>query len=189
VVMRTGGGSSCRSRRPILPSDARVAGRPSRQANPDKAQRAVRAKALAAGKLLDMAVPRLADDLPFYLLDPEDLRGSPWEAASQGGRCQGRPEGRGHPVAPGRPGARGPSGTTLRARRPGPTYRKLSSLSLSSSFTWFPGPGGGTRPARPPPARRRPRGGSSPPTRRCCPGEVDPCAPWATGCVPTAEDP
>jgi 5-formyltetrahydrofolate cyclo-ligase len=69
-----------------------VAGRPSRQANPDKAQRAVRAKALAAGKLLDMAVPRLADDLPFYLLDPEDLRGSPWEAASQGGRCQGRPE-------------------------------------------------------------------------------------------------
>jgi 5-formyltetrahydrofolate cyclo-ligase len=65
-----------------------MAGRQRRQANPDKAQRAVRAKALAAGKLLDMAVPRLADDLPFYLLDPEDLRGSPWEAASKEGAAR-----------------------------------------------------------------------------------------------------
>jgi 5-formyltetrahydrofolate cyclo-ligase len=40
------------------------------KANPDKAQRSVRARALAEGKVLYMAVPRLADELPFYLLDP-----------------------------------------------------------------------------------------------------------------------
>jgi hypothetical protein len=43
------------------------------KANPDKAQRAVRARALIEGKVLYMAVPRLADQLPFYLLDPERL--------------------------------------------------------------------------------------------------------------------
>jgi hypothetical protein len=58
------------------------------KANPDKAQRAVRAKALAEGKVLYVAVPRLADDLPFYLLDPEDLCGSPWEAASKEGAAR-----------------------------------------------------------------------------------------------------
>jgi 5-formyltetrahydrofolate cyclo-ligase len=41
------------------------------KANPDKAQRAVRARALTEGKVLYMAVPRLAEELPFYLLDPE----------------------------------------------------------------------------------------------------------------------
>jgi 5-formyltetrahydrofolate cyclo-ligase len=34
------------------------------KANPDKAQRAVRARALTEGKVLYMAVPRLADELP-----------------------------------------------------------------------------------------------------------------------------
>jgi 5-formyltetrahydrofolate cyclo-ligase len=58
------------------------------KANPDKAQRAVRAKALAEGKLLYMAVPRLADQLPFYLLDPEHLSLSPWEAASKEGAAR-----------------------------------------------------------------------------------------------------
>jgi 5-formyltetrahydrofolate cyclo-ligase len=43
------------------------------KANPDKAQRPVRARALTEGKMLYMAVPRLADELPFYLLDPEHL--------------------------------------------------------------------------------------------------------------------
>jgi 5-formyltetrahydrofolate cyclo-ligase len=47
------------------------------KANPDKAQRAVRARALTEGKVLYMAVPRLADELPFYLLDPEHLSMSP----------------------------------------------------------------------------------------------------------------
>jgi 5-formyltetrahydrofolate cyclo-ligase len=35
------------------------------KANPDKAQRPVRARALTEGKVLYMAVPRLADELPF----------------------------------------------------------------------------------------------------------------------------
>jgi 5-formyltetrahydrofolate cyclo-ligase len=55
------------------------------KANPDKAQRAVRAKALAEGKMLYMAVPRLADQLPFYLLEPERLTVPAWEAATKEG--------------------------------------------------------------------------------------------------------
>jgi 5-formyltetrahydrofolate cyclo-ligase len=55
------------------------------KANPDKAQRAVRAKALAEGKVLYMAVPRLADELPFYLLEPKRLTIPAWEAASKEG--------------------------------------------------------------------------------------------------------
>jgi 5-formyltetrahydrofolate cyclo-ligase len=52
------------------------------KANPDKAQLAVRARALQDGKLLYMAVPRLADIHPFFLLDPNELTVSPWEAAT-----------------------------------------------------------------------------------------------------------
>ena len=52
------------------------------KANPDKAQRAVRARALTEGKVLYMAVPRLADELPFYLLDLEPVR-IPWVAGYQ----------------------------------------------------------------------------------------------------------
>lgn len=43
------------------------------KAVPDKAQLPVRARALADGKLVYMAVPKLADELPFYLLDPATL--------------------------------------------------------------------------------------------------------------------
>jgi 5-formyltetrahydrofolate cyclo-ligase len=43
------------------------------KANPDAPQLPVRARALAEGKLLYMAVPRLADQRPFILLDPERL--------------------------------------------------------------------------------------------------------------------
>jgi 5-formyltetrahydrofolate cyclo-ligase len=35
-----------------------------------------------------MAVPRLADELPFYLLDPEHLSMSPWEAAAKEGAAK-----------------------------------------------------------------------------------------------------
>jgi len=35
-----------------------------------------------------MAVPRLADELPFYLLDPEYLGMSPWEAAAKEGAAK-----------------------------------------------------------------------------------------------------
>jgi 5-formyltetrahydrofolate cyclo-ligase len=58
------------------------------KANPAKAQRAVRARALADGKLLYMAVPRLADELPFFLLDPKHLDVSPWDAASKEGAAK-----------------------------------------------------------------------------------------------------
>jgi 5-formyltetrahydrofolate cyclo-ligase len=43
------------------------------KANPDRAQLPVRARVLRAGKLLYMAVPRLATPTPFYLLDPVAL--------------------------------------------------------------------------------------------------------------------
>jgi 5-formyltetrahydrofolate cyclo-ligase len=58
------------------------------KANPDKAQRPVRARALTEGKVLYMAVPRLADELPFYLLDPEHLSIDPWEAAAKEGAAK-----------------------------------------------------------------------------------------------------
>ena len=35
-----------------------------------------------------MAVPRLAGELPFYLLDPERLSMSPWEAAAKEGAAK-----------------------------------------------------------------------------------------------------
>jgi 5-formyltetrahydrofolate cyclo-ligase len=56
--------------------------------NPDKAQRPVRARALTEDKLLYMAVPRLADELPFYLLNPERLGMSPWEASTKEGAAK-----------------------------------------------------------------------------------------------------
>jgi 5-formyltetrahydrofolate cyclo-ligase len=58
-------------------SEARVL-----KANPDAPQLPVRARALAEGKLVYMAVPRLADPFPFLLLDPASLSLSPRRAAS-----------------------------------------------------------------------------------------------------------
>ena len=55
------------------------------KANPDAPQLPVRAHALADGKLLYMAVPRLADEHPFILLDPERLSLPPRRAASIAG--------------------------------------------------------------------------------------------------------
>ncbi|MBH1933531.1 5-formyltetrahydrofolate cyclo-ligase [Streptomyces sp. AV19] len=49
---------------------------------PDKAQLPVRARALADGKTVYMAVPRLATPRPFYLLDPAALAVPPLEAAT-----------------------------------------------------------------------------------------------------------
>jgi 5-formyltetrahydrofolate cyclo-ligase len=46
------------------------------KANPDRAQEPVRAHALRDGKLLFMAVPKLARSKPFYRLDPAVLEGS-----------------------------------------------------------------------------------------------------------------
>jgi 5-formyltetrahydrofolate cyclo-ligase len=57
--------------------DARVL-----KSNPDAPQLPVRARALADGKLVYMAVPRLRDERAFLLLDPERLNVSPRRAAS-----------------------------------------------------------------------------------------------------------
>lgn len=43
------------------------------KANPDRAQMPVRAHALRDGKIVYMAVPRLAGDHPFVMLNPEQL--------------------------------------------------------------------------------------------------------------------
>lgn len=62
------------------------------KANPDSPQLPVRERALADGKVLYMAVPRLAADKPFFLLDPERLTVAPRKAASIGGAARlGRP--------------------------------------------------------------------------------------------------
>lgn len=53
------------------------------KAVPDGAQQPVRERALQDAKLLYMAVPMLADDPPFYVLDPASLTVSPYEAASR----------------------------------------------------------------------------------------------------------
>jgi 5-formyltetrahydrofolate cyclo-ligase len=55
------------------------------KAVPDRAQQPVRERAVLDGKLLYMAVPRLADDLPFYVLDPARLAMPPAEAVSREG--------------------------------------------------------------------------------------------------------
>lgn len=52
------------------------------KANPDSPQWPVRQRALEDGKTLYMAVPRLAEERPFFLLDPADLRHSPRQASS-----------------------------------------------------------------------------------------------------------
>jgi 5-formyltetrahydrofolate cyclo-ligase len=52
------------------------------KANPDAPQLPIRARALADGKLMYMAVPRLTDERPFILLDPGRLKVPARRAAS-----------------------------------------------------------------------------------------------------------
>jgi 5-formyltetrahydrofolate cyclo-ligase len=64
------------------------------KANPDAPQLPVRARALADGKLVYMAVPRLRAERPFIVLDPRRLGLPPRRAASISGAAQvGRPAG------------------------------------------------------------------------------------------------
>jgi 5-formyltetrahydrofolate cyclo-ligase len=58
------------------------------KANPDWAQLPMRIRALQDGKLLYMAVPRMASLKPFYLLDPASLSLLPEEAAEKKGAEQ-----------------------------------------------------------------------------------------------------
>lgn len=60
--------------------------------NPDSPQRAIRQRALAEGKIVYMAVPRLRSDKPFIELDPKKLTCTPFAASSIKGAAQhGRP--------------------------------------------------------------------------------------------------
>ena len=52
------------------------------KANPDAPQWPVRQRALEDGKTVFMAVPRLVDEHPFFLLDPDDLADPPRKASS-----------------------------------------------------------------------------------------------------------
>ena len=64
------------------------------KANPDSPQRAIRHRALAEGKIVYMAVPRLRDEKPFIELDPAKLECSPYAASSIKGAAKvGRPVG------------------------------------------------------------------------------------------------
>jgi 5-formyltetrahydrofolate cyclo-ligase len=60
--------------------------------NPDSPQRAIRQRALAEGKTIYMAVPRLRSEKPFIELDPRKLQCSPYAASSiKGAAKYGRP--------------------------------------------------------------------------------------------------
>lgn len=59
--------------------------------NPDSPQRAIRQRALAEGKTVYMAVPRLRSEKPFIELDPQKLKCSPFAASSiKGAGSHGR---------------------------------------------------------------------------------------------------
>lgn len=62
------------------------------KSNPDKAQLPVRRRALADGKLLYMAVPKIADIRPFYLLDPANLSAAPADVATGSGAADHAPK-------------------------------------------------------------------------------------------------
>ncbi len=60
--------------------------------NPDSPQRAIRQRALAEGKTVYMAVPRLRSEKPFIELNPQKLQCSPYVASSITGAAEhGRP--------------------------------------------------------------------------------------------------
>ncbi len=60
--------------------------------NPDSPQRALRQRALAEGKIVYMAVPRLRSNKPFIELDPKRLECTPYAASSIKGAAEhGRP--------------------------------------------------------------------------------------------------
>jgi 5-formyltetrahydrofolate cyclo-ligase len=58
------------------------------KANPDSAQLPVRQRALEDGKTVYMAVPRLAEREPFFMLDPDHLGQPPRKAASISGAAR-----------------------------------------------------------------------------------------------------
>ena len=89
----SGASSAARSRIPDFVGSDRAADRLTElpqwhqartvKANPDHAQQAARLHALRLGKLLFMAVPRLAKPQPFYRLDPAELTEPPEQLANR----------------------------------------------------------------------------------------------------------
>ncbi|HSE40561.1 MAG TPA: 5-formyltetrahydrofolate cyclo-ligase [Acidobacteriota bacterium] len=73
------GSESCARRLNELPEwqNAKVI-----KSNPDSPQRQIRYEALKSGKILYMAVPRLASEQPFVELNPKHLRKNLYEASS-----------------------------------------------------------------------------------------------------------
>ena len=65
------------------------------KAVPDRAQQPVRDRALRDGKLLYVAVPKLAADLPFFVLDPADPGSVPAEPSDAPAEPGGAPAGAG----------------------------------------------------------------------------------------------
>ncbi|MDN3351198.1 5-formyltetrahydrofolate cyclo-ligase [Actinomadura sp. DC4] len=61
------------------------------KANPDFAQLPVRVRALNDGKLVYMAVPKIAGEQPFFLLDPTDTTVDPRQAAEKRSAGQNAP--------------------------------------------------------------------------------------------------
>ncbi len=62
------------------------------KSNPDSPQRQIRYQALREGKIVYMAVPRLASEKPFVELDPRKLKSKLYEASSiKGSFRYGRP--------------------------------------------------------------------------------------------------
>lgn len=70
------------------------------KANPDAPQWPVRQRALEDGKTVFMAVPRLAEERPFFLLDPERLADPPRKASSIKGASRSARRIGVHEVAP-----------------------------------------------------------------------------------------
>ena len=74
------------------------------KANPDSPQWPVRQRALEDGKVVFMAVPRLAEADPFFLLDPAELADPPRKASSIKGAPGAREDRRPRGPRTGRPG-------------------------------------------------------------------------------------
>lgn len=72
----------------LLAEDPRWAAAQVVKANPDKAQAEVRLAAVTGDKLLYMAVPRIATEDPFYLIDRDELRVSAEQAVSGTGAAE-----------------------------------------------------------------------------------------------------
>ena len=165
------------------------------KANPDMPQLPVRTRALAEGKLLYLAVPRLRDPSPFLRLDPDRLEVTPRAAAVHQGIGRARDPDVGGPDRP-----RRPDRLRHRGRQPGRRPHRQGWRLQRPRVR--PGLRSGDRrrrhgdrdhgPRRPGPGRGPPRGRprlpvstwSSPPPRSSAPAPAAAC--WAASTGPSS---